>query len=88
MPVGTNVHAQATNNSRMAKSDVGPSVTVNNRRISNSVSATTTTSLPESGWGSNFWVTLTDPTTGSQFYANPSSGQTSWDAPVGNFVYV
>ncbi|KAH8828142.1 hypothetical protein DL96DRAFT_1463603 [Flagelloscypha sp. PMI_526] len=49
-------------------------------------SSATTTSLPESGWGSNFWVTLTDPTTGTQFYANPSTGQTAWDPPVGTFV--
>ncbi|KAF8574247.1 hypothetical protein K439DRAFT_1372903 [Ramaria rubella] len=37
-------------------------------------------------WGNNFWVTLVDPQSQAQFYACPSTGETTWDAPIGNFV--
>ncbi|KAF5388857.1 hypothetical protein D9757_005647 [Collybiopsis confluens] len=37
-------------------------------------------------WGSNFWVTLVEPESQSQFFACPATGQVSWDPPTGNFV--
>ncbi|KAH7912260.1 hypothetical protein BJ138DRAFT_1004754, partial [Hygrophoropsis aurantiaca] len=37
-------------------------------------------------WGSNFWVTLTDPQTNTLFFACPATGQVSWEPPVGTFV--
>ncbi|EIM79976.1 RhoGAP-domain-containing protein [Stereum hirsutum FP-91666 SS1] len=40
----------------------------------------------EAAWGKNFWVTLVDPQTGVSFFACPSTGEVSWDPPVGNFV--
>ncbi|KXN90136.1 Rho GTPase-activating protein 39 [Leucoagaricus sp. SymC.cos] len=40
----------------------------------------------EAAWGSNFWVTLVDPQTQTSFYACPSTGEVSWDPPVGHFV--
>ncbi|KIJ50528.1 hypothetical protein M422DRAFT_776995 [Sphaerobolus stellatus SS14] len=52
-------------------------------------SSTMPTPSPEqqpTEWGRNFWVTLVDPQTGTQFYACPSTGETTWDAPVGSFV--
>ncbi|OBZ66582.1 Rho GTPase-activating protein 39 [Grifola frondosa] len=41
---------------------------------------------PNDGWGSHFWVTLVDPQTQVSFYACPSTGEVSWDPPVGNFL--
>lgn len=40
----------------------------------------------EARWGSNFWVTLVDPQTQTRFYACPSTGEVSWDPPVGSFL--
>jgi hypothetical protein len=37
-------------------------------------------------WGSNFWVVLSDPLTQCTFYANPSTGDCSWDPPIGAMV--
>ncbi|ODN99485.1 hypothetical protein L198_03329 [Cryptococcus wingfieldii CBS 7118] len=41
---------------------------------------------PTLGWSLHFWVTLADPLTQHVFFANPASGQCSWDPPVGAFV--
>ncbi|WVQ70683.1 hypothetical protein IAR50_000205 [Cryptococcus sp. DSM 104548] len=41
---------------------------------------------PTLGWSLHFWVTLADPLTQYVFFANPASGQCSWDPPVGAFV--
>lgn len=66
-----------------------PAVHLNGRPTSSlslkrgsSVNAPTT----DDGWGSNFWVTLLDPQTQVSFYACPSTGEVSWDPPVGNFL--
>ncbi|KAK7057442.1 Rho gtpase-activating protein 39 [Favolaschia claudopus] len=40
----------------------------------------------EAAWGSNFWVTLDTQQTQTSFFACPSTGQVSWDPPIGNFV--
>lgn len=37
-------------------------------------------------WGSNFWVLITDPITSTTFYANPSTGDCTWDPPNGAFI--
>ncbi|KAF8309422.1 hypothetical protein DL93DRAFT_2036773, partial [Clavulina sp. PMI_390] len=37
-------------------------------------------------WGENFWITISDPQTGAQFYACPATGDASWEAPAGHFV--
>ncbi|KAG8904474.1 hypothetical protein FRB99_001686 [Tulasnella sp. 403] len=37
-------------------------------------------------WGSNFWVTIQDPTSQAVFYACPSTGQTSWEPPSETFL--
>ncbi|KAJ7072517.1 hypothetical protein C8F01DRAFT_250322 [Mycena amicta] len=55
-----------------------------NRRYQKSFSSVSTND--ESGWGKNFWVTLSDPQTHASFYACPATGQVSWDAPVNHFV--
>ncbi|CAD6893806.1 unnamed protein product [Tilletia caries] len=37
-------------------------------------------------WGSNFWVVITDPGTGENFFANPHTGECKWEVPPGTFV--
>jgi len=65
------------------------------RDVLDSTSSTPTRSkisLPTSNdhipttWGSNFWVVLSDPLTQCTFYANPSTGDCSWDPPIGAMV--
>ncbi|KAK7676087.1 hypothetical protein QCA50_020958 [Cerrena zonata] len=54
-----------------------------------SISSSANTSLGSQvgdGWGAHFWVTLVDPQSGVSFYACPSTGEVSWDPPVGNFL--
>ncbi|KAI0027658.1 hypothetical protein K488DRAFT_60764 [Vararia minispora EC-137] len=54
--------------------------------MSGSASMRSGSSSPdETGWGSNFWVTLVDPQALS-FFACPATGEVSWDPPIGNFV--
>ncbi|KAE8220677.1 hypothetical protein CF319_g5831 [Tilletia indica] len=37
-------------------------------------------------WGSNFWVVISDPSTGHSFFANPHTGECKWEVPTGTFV--
>ncbi|KAF9651263.1 hypothetical protein BDM02DRAFT_3091634 [Thelephora ganbajun] len=60
------------------------SATLPHRRPKSSSSNHSTGTNDE--WGSNFWVTLVDPQTQTQFYACPATGQVSWDPPVGSFL--
>ncbi|KAK0534384.1 hypothetical protein OC835_002711 [Tilletia horrida] len=37
-------------------------------------------------WGSNFWVVISDPSSGHSFFANPHTGECKWEVPSGTFV--
>ncbi|KAI9510925.1 hypothetical protein F5148DRAFT_1175297 [Russula earlei] len=65
-----------------------PEVQINGRprQPRPSSSSASTSTHEDTTWGSHFWVTLVDPQTQVSFFACPSTGQVSWDPPVGNFV--
>ncbi|KAI0288123.1 hypothetical protein BC826DRAFT_1107936 [Russula brevipes] len=65
-----------------------PQVQINGRPKQSrpSTSSASTHTHDDMTWGSHFWVTLVDPQSQVSFFACPSTGQVSWDAPVGNFV--